>query len=333
MTLKKILLPLDGSTTAACVLPTAIAMVQATGAEVVLLNVLETTHEHGEAQVNPLDWHLRKIEITAYLNDVKQQLQEQNVLSETVMLEGHAAERIIDYAHQIDADLLIMSSHGQSGLTGWNINSISQKVIDRIRKSVMIVRAYHTAVPQYQRILVPLDGSQRAESVLPLATRLAQHHTADLLLTHIITAPEIMHRTPLSDADNALVEKVVERNKEEAQKYFAQLQARLPLPIQTHLLTNHNLSHSLHELIKQEEIDLVVVNAHGYSEDTQRPYGNLVNNLITYGTTPLLIVQDLPAQQIEPTVAEKAMRETSASAPAYRQPISSPSLAPAEFMW
>lgn len=330
---KKILLPLDGSTTADGVLPTAITMARANDSDIVLLTVLESAPEPGKAPVNPLDWHLRKIEITAYLNDVQQRLKGEGINSETVLLEGHAAERIIDYAHQVEADLLIMSSHGQSGLTGWNINSIGQKVIDRIRKSVMLVRAYQTTPPQYKRILVPLDGSQRAESVLPLATRLAQHHEAELWLTHIITTPEIMHRTPLSDADVALVDKVVNRNKEEANKYFAQLQARLPLPVKTHLITNHNLSQSLHEFIKQEAIDLVVLNAHGYSEDRKRPYGSLVNNLITYGATPLLIVQDLTAQEIEPTEAEVAVRNTGASTMSLRQPISPPSMAPAEFMW
>ncbi len=55
--------------------------------------------------------------------------------------------------------------------------------------------------------------------------------------------------------------------------------------------------------------DLVLLSAHGYSGETRWPYGSLATSFILYGNTPLLIVQDLPRQAIEPTAAELATRE------------------------
>jgi hypothetical protein len=48
---------------------------------------------------------------------------------------------------------------------------------------------------------------------------------------------------------------------------------------------------------EQEHIDMVTLNAHGYSGKHQWPYGSVVNNFILYGKVSLLIVQDLPAKQ------------------------------------
>lgn len=66
---------------------------------------------------------------------------------------------------------------------------------------------------------------------------------------------------------------------------------------------------SLHELVEREKADLVVLSGHGYSSRMKWPYGGVTNSFIQYGTTPLLIVQDLPPEEIELTEAEAAIRE------------------------
>jgi len=69
------------------------------------------------------------------------------------------------------------------------------------------------------------------------------------------------------------------------------------ITIQTHLIASDNAAVALHQLVEQEQIDLVVLSAHGYSGNHQWPYGSMVNNFIMYGKVSLLIVQDLPAKQ------------------------------------
>ncbi len=310
-----ILVPLDGSSLAECVLSHTVAVAQAFRSRVTLLRVLERTPTPSRTwSVNPLDWQIRKAEARAYLDGLTARLQEAGLQTENALLEGQAAERIIEFAHGHDINLIILSSHGRSGLSGWNISSVVQKIILRAYTPVMIVRAYQPIVSdltglRYRRLLVPLDCSQRAECVLPLATALARFHGSQLLLAHVVSRPEMPRRAPPSQEDIELTNQITERNRLEATRYLQQLQSRLSSDVQTHLLVSDNAAATLHELVPQENVDLVVLSAHGYSGVLKWPYGSVAVSFIAYGTTPLLIVQDLSQDELERTQAEMAVRE------------------------
>jgi hypothetical protein len=74
------------------------------------------------------------------------------------------------------------------------------------------------------------------------------------------------------------------------------------------LILHDQPAEALHELIHQEAVDLVLLGAHGYSSIVQRPYGHVALNFIAYGTTPLIVVQDLPREETDMTPAERAAR-------------------------
>lgn len=313
--LDKVLVPLDGSPLATCVFPHLVAITRATEAHITLLRVTEKQNQ-ASGQVNPVDWQLGKVEAQMYLDEVGERLRQfVSQTPESQVLEGPSAERIIEYAQKNDHDLVVLSTHGQGGLNGWTISSVAQKVIHRAGKSILLVPAYNAATCgqegnwddiHYRRIMVPLDGSQRAESVLPVATALAQQHGAELILVHVVARPEMIQRMPLTAEDNALSDQVVERNQIQAQRYFEQLQNRLSPTPQTRVVVNGQVAAALHKFVEQEQIDLVLLCAHGNSGQNQWPYGSVVTSFITYGATPLLIMQDLPAHEIEPTRAERA---------------------------
>ena len=62
-------------------------------------------------------------------------------------------------------------------------------------------------------------------------------------------------------------------------------------------------------MVAQEHVDLVLLSAHGYSGGTKWPYGSITLNFIAYGTSPLLIVQDLSRDQMQRTQVEMVTRE------------------------
>jgi nucleotide-binding universal stress UspA family protein len=310
-----ILVPLDGSPLCECVLSHVVTLAQVLGARVTLLHVLERVHTADQTRsVDPLAWHMRKAEAGAYLGEMAARLQEANLRVEKALLEGQAAERIAQFAKDQRADLIVLSSHGEGGLNKWNISSAVQRTILEASISVMIVRAYQP-VPsdltglRYERLLVPLDGSQRAECTLPLATTLARIHESQLLLAHVVARPEVPRRAPPTQEDIELANQLTERNRLEATRYLQQLQSRLSLDIETHLLVSDNAAVALHELVVQENVDLVVLSAHGYSGGAKWPYGSMAVSFIAYGTTPLLIVQDLSQDELERMQAEMAVRE------------------------
>jgi len=310
-----ILVPLDGSPLCECVLSHVVTLAQILGARVTLLQVLEPVHTADPTpSVDPLAWHMRKAEAGAHLGEVVARLQEADLKVEKALLEGQAAERIAQFAKDQSADLIVLSSHGEGGLNRWNISSAVQRTILEASISVMIVRAYQPVTSdltglRYERLLVPLDGSQRAECTLPLATTLARIHESQLLLAHVVARPEVPRRAPPTQEDIELANQLTERNRLEATRYLQQLQSRLSLDIQTRLLVSDNAAAALHELVVQENVDLVVLSAHGYSGGAKWPYGSMAVSFIAYGTTPLLIVQDLSQDELERMQTEMAVKE------------------------
>jgi len=315
-----ILVPLDGSQLAECVLPHAIAIARPFDAEVTLLRILEKVQTGGFVQsFDLLNWQIRKTKVARYLETIQGRLQTSGIQTSTMVLEGLVAEGIIEYAQNQGMKLIVLSSHGRHGLTQWGISSITQKIMLSAQASLLIVRANRqntqadadSESPLYQRILVPLDGSQRAENVLPLITHLAHFHKSQVHLVQVVQTPEIVRQMPLAREDIDLSNQVVARNREEAGHYLEQLKSRSYLEgsaVQTHLITSDNAAVALHQLEEQEHIDMVILNAHGYSGNHQWPYGSMVHNFIMYGKAHLLIVQDLPAKQ-ESTHFEFSSRE------------------------
>ncbi len=306
-----ILVPLDRSALAECVLPHAVAIARAFQSRVTLLSVLERgTRLDCTDRVDPLEWRIRKAEAESYLRTLAGRWQGTGLTLKRQMLEGEAAEQIVDFAHSSAMSLIILSSHGQSGLTGCNVGSVVQKIAMRARTSILIVRAYQrkSADLRYRRLLVPLDGSQRAEWVWPLATILARAEEAEILLAHVVKPPEMPRRLPPTAEDVELADRVVKRNAEEARRYVEELSAWMPASVRGRVMVGEHVPATLHQLADEEGVDLVVLSAHGYSGGTRFPYGGVVTSFITYGSTPVLIVQDLPADEIQPNPAE--MRAT-----------------------
>lgn len=302
-----ILVPLDGSLLAECVLSHALAIARSFDAEITLIHMLEKRQGDASAQsFDLLDWQIKKTEANLYLEKIKARFQDADVRIHSVVLEGLAAEGIAEYAHDYEAQLIVLSSHGRSGWSQWGISNVAQKIVLNAPTSVLIVRAN----PQdsgagessvlYRRILVPLDGSQRAEHVLPITAQLAQFHGSSIHLVQVIQTPEMARHMPPTHEDIDLSNRVVTRNREEAVRYLEMTKSRSYLEgieVQTHLVTSDNAAAELHRVAEQERVDLVILSAHGYSGNQQWPHGSMVNNFIMYSSLPLLIAQDLPARQ------------------------------------
>ena len=126
----RILVPLDGSPLAEVVLPHAELFARIFGASIHLLRVLEPISYHeNPAAVDPLRWQIHKAEAEAYMQGiasrVRKNLGEKSIIGEDENMsrvgysvrEGKAAENIVDFAHTENIDLLVISTHGSSGLS------------------------------------------------------------------------------------------------------------------------------------------------------------------------------------------------------------------------
>lgn len=312
-----ILVPLDGSTLAECSLPHAVAMASAFKARLVLLRVL-TYEGSKQTFADPLDWQLRKSEAVRYLESIQTRLGRLGFSAEYQVLEGHSAQTILDFARRNQSGLIILSSHGRSGLSVWNVSGVVYKIMQRASLPVMVVRAYQE-IPsridsiQYRHILAPLDTSQRAECVLPLAMQVVDYCRARLSIVHVVTQPEIPRRTGVNAEAKSLADQLTQLNRQEAEHYLEQIRKRLKkegMELNTHLMIRENVASALHEYALAEQVDLVMMSAHGYSGERYWPYGNVVDKLLTYGATPLFVYQDFRPDELKTSISEAKFRES-----------------------
>lgn len=314
-----ILVPLDGSTLAECVLPHVVAIAPVTNARVTLLHVLQHAQTgNGNPAVDPVEWHLQKQKSEKYLEQIVDQLNKAGILGvESVILEGKPANSVIDFAQNNNVDLIALSTHGNSGLSGWNVSSVVQKILLRSYKSILLVRAYlpsstNTTKIRYKRLFVGMDCSPRSEFVLPIVISLAEFHKSQVILECAVEKPQAINRFPLSEEDTDVINKFVERNVQAASRYFKQLATQFSskeLKLKTHVSVGENAVAVLHDMVEEANADLMMLAAHGYSGERRWPYGSVTTSFIAYGNTSLMIMQDLPAAEIHQTRAEMAVQE------------------------
>ncbi|MBE0697446.1 MAG: universal stress protein, partial [Anaerolineaceae bacterium] len=158
----------------------------------------------------------------------------------------------------------------------------------------------------YERILIPIDTSRRAECSLPAASMLAERSGATLVLAAVIRRPEIAYPVERSDEVHELTQKLMQISQASAAAYLGEIQGRLNIDCETRIVENDSVPLAIHDLAEEENASLVVFCAHGYTGRMTWPYGSVVQNYIDHGTRPVLVVQDMPRSQVRPTAAELA---------------------------
>jgi nucleotide-binding universal stress UspA family protein len=308
---REILACLDGSELGSGIMPHAHAIARALGGHLTLLHVLET--ETSVDPPDPLDWEIRQREARAHLGDLAADLGDLEPGVRAELIQGRAAEQICSFVEQHDVDLTVFCSHGARGLTDWSLASTARKLIERTPGSLLLVPAGAAAEAgevRYRRVLVPLDGSPRAESVLPVATRIAAFHKAELLLVHVIPVPDLTRVGPL-DAEGADLERrVVAHNQRVANAYLERLRARagrVGSRVRTLVVEDGSVRTRLERVIREERADLVVMSAHGHTGRTDSPCGSATEYAVTHATTPLLVVRERTprrARRVDPSALQ-----------------------------
>ena len=313
-----ILVPLDGSRLAERVLPHVRAFARLNDARVTLAHVLEPPTLAGKREpTDPVRWQLAAYEAERYLADVRDRLGDDVSAAECRMFEGRTTPNLVAYARSEAVDLIALASHGESGLMGWNLGATVHSVALHARTSILMVRAYGTppnpdAPLRYERLFVPLDGSRRAENVLPTVHRLADGHRAGIVLAHVVARAPSASRLPLPEAEAELEERFLAMRRRHAERYLATVReelASLGRDVDTRTDVATDTAARLHDLADAEGTDLVVVSAHGASESNRWPFGSSVLNLLAYGTRTLLVIQDLHGHELRPSAAELAAQE------------------------
>jgi nucleotide-binding universal stress UspA family protein len=125
----------------------------------------------------------------AYLTSLRTNLAAKGVRIEVAQPVGPAAATLLDYERAAAIDLVVMCSHGYSGLVRFALGSVATHVLRHGAAPILLVRAFGGPV-SLQCAVVPLDGSLRAEEALRVVQELAGSVIREVTLLRVIAAPD-----------------------------------------------------------------------------------------------------------------------------------------------
>ena len=167
----RILIPLDGSPQGDSALDAIGPLLRMHHPEVLLLGVMDEEHFDPKRRT--------------HLDFTCNALRSKGVDASIALREGKdAATQILDFARERGVDLIAMSTHGRSGLSRIFVGSVTEEVLRRTEVPLLVCRP-GAAVGEWDRIVVALDGSERAEEILPEAARIARAQKAGVDLVRV----------------------------------------------------------------------------------------------------------------------------------------------------
>ena len=189
--IRRLLVPLDGSRLAETVVPFAIALGARLGARVILLHVMERAAPavvHGDRHLTDT------VQAEEYLAGVAARF------AGAVEVERHVhpnpqndvANSIADHAVDLNADLIVLCTHGRGNARRMLFGSVAQRVVNRGTTPILLLRPDDRVRPadadalDVRRIVAPLDGGAASEAVLPLVAVLASAYRAAVTLVRVV---------------------------------------------------------------------------------------------------------------------------------------------------
>jgi nucleotide-binding universal stress UspA family protein len=294
----RFLVPLDGSRLAESVLPVVQQVASRFHAQVTLLHIVEKhppTVIHGEP-------HLTSVaQAQAYLEEIATRLRSSALAVEVHVhrdKEDDVARSIVQHAQEVNADLVIMCTHGHGGLRELLFGSNAQQALQQGTQSILLLfpREDGSVYPfNLQRILVPLDGTAAHEPALPVAITIARTFGAELHLVLVI--PTLATLSGEQAVSGLLLpttmRAVLDLAQQGAADYLEQAVARCRaegVVAQAEVLRGDIVSEVL-GLAQRLNVDLIVLASHGRTGLDALLTGSVASRIAGRRIRPLLLVR------------------------------------------
>jgi nucleotide-binding universal stress UspA family protein len=212
---------------------------------------------------------------------------------------GNAAETIIAAAAADPSTLITMATHGRSGLDRWLLGSVTEKVLRGTSNPLLVVRAREDKSPEWEmgslkRVIVPLDGSELAELVLPQIETLASHLDLEVLLLGIYGLPSGAATSGSGFYDAAQLGALVAELRAETVSYLSRKADELQNRGVKRVSFKAREGLPADEIIAaaREKADtLVAMCTHGRSGVKRWILGSVTETVTRHSETPLLVVR------------------------------------------
>ncbi len=281
VTIRDIVVLLDGSIHAAQALPAAKMLCRTTGAKLHLLSAVKNKTKAQKDQFKQKAGGRR-----IYLENLSKTLVSEGYDTSFTVRPGYIAEATAVFLQDTNIDLVVLSTKGKSGEKHWEKGGASRKLARNISKPILMVQAEHAEraethwIPRFKRILVALDGSIYSEQTLPYARALAKTFKSQIFLVSVPAVPNASdYRAPAEYLESL-------RNKKDAnmRKFLSAVARELRqdgLKVQT-MVTGSLPAKTIVDVAAAKHVDLIMM--------TSRGRGGL--KLLFMGSVAEQVVQD-----------------------------------------
>lgn len=293
---RKILVPLDGSAFAEFALPPAITLARALPAELDLVTVQDPvpTFAFGEWDTNPEEWR------QDYLQDVVQRVAgDSGVESGTRIRVGPVEQQLVEDVEESEIDLVVLATHGRGPVSRFWLGSVADAMVRRSPKPVLLVRPEEDQEPDlsdrelFDDILVTLDGSDEAETILDHVVALAEIADARIRLLQVVHYPtELVSAYPPHTVQ--MNEEVVEEGKRRATRYLDGVAGDLRergVEVETRVRVDIHPAQGIVHEVDETGPDLLAMTTHGRGGLSRTLLGSVTDKVVRAVHTPLFIVR------------------------------------------
>lgn len=265
---KHILVPLDGSQLAELAIPAAIELARKVDGVLCLLRVVPQMPAVIDVpfEIDMVDTE----EAEKYLDDTGARLSPHGVPLLLAIRHGRPAQEILDYAVEVRANAIVMTTHGRSGFGRLAMGSVAEEVVRDATCPVLLLQKETTA-PVYRRILVPLDATPGSAAILPAVSEIAQLYESEIILVHA----NIAARTSGEPVEDYLA-KISEIFRETG--------------IHTSILAGKGDPQAvILDAIQEFQPDLIAMATHARPLLGRAIYGSVAHDLLRHTAKPLLL--------------------------------------------
>jgi nucleotide-binding universal stress UspA family protein len=297
---RKVLLPVDGSSFAEHALPFAVHAARTGNAEL-LLALVHVQRVPATADLVLRDelqrWESEYIEQeTAYLNDLAARVgREHNVRTQAQLLSGEVVPALAQEVRQQAADLVVMTTHGRAGMERAWLGSVADALIRHIEVPLLLIRPSDEepevgAGSGYSRVIIALDGSERAERCIAPALALCAADAGVTLLR--VPAPPAAVTSPYLPHAARFTHEETEERRAEAQEYLAGEQRRLGESVRNvdvAVVMDYHPARAILRYAAEAGADLIAVGTHGRGPITRTVLGSVSDKVIRAAGVPVLV--------------------------------------------
>jgi nucleotide-binding universal stress UspA family protein len=279
------MVPLDGSALAEQVLPAVTELARAFGSEVAVVGICGAEdRDENEACV---------LYTGRKGDDIRGMLSGSEATVKTVVIPGSAAEQILSHARTEAVGLIVLCSHGRSGIMRWSLGSTVDKVLRKAETALIVVRAMEPppAGHLFSRILVPLDGSESSVAVLPQVAEAARRLDSQVLLMRVIE-PGVRIRTiggldyvPFRERDAAAVRTEMMRYLDNQAAELNRAGAMVSCEVR-----QGDAAKEILALADERGCTLIAMSSHGHSRIRRWSMGSVTSKIVQASSQSIWLV-------------------------------------------